>query len=702
VPDYLGETGTGQLQAEPLGNPVTRREVARRLGSGILFLFTLRVARGDEKAPLLSSRLHVGADGIITLLTGKIECGQGIRTSLTQVAAEELRVKPSQVRLIMGDTALVPDDGGTWGSLTTPQTVPVIRQACASMRELLRRCAAEAWKVEPAKLQVADGQIRNAGGWTFTYEDLAKSGSLATAVTSEAPLTKPSQWQICGTPLHAVDGVALVSGAYRYSSDLKAAGMWHGRIVRPPNHRCRLLSFDSSKVEGEAGAKVIHDGDFLGVIAPTAHAAEAAAQSIRPQWSDDSLGDPENLFVSLKAAAKPPDMNASGRYPAFIQEGSVANGLARSAHQLKASYQIAYIAHVPLESRAAMAEWKGDRLTVRCGTQAPFPVRDEIAQAFGIPAEHVRIIVSDTGSGYGGKHGSECELAAARLARGAPGPVRLGWSREEEFTSSYCRPAAVMDVQSGVQADGKIVAWEFHNYNGGAASLPPPYRIPNRHIAYHESESPLRQGSYRSLAAVGNTFARETHIEEMAAASRIDPLEFRLRNIDNPRLQTVLHRAAERFGWGKSKSGNGVGYGLACNVEKDGHLALFTELETDGKQVRLKRMVVAFDAGAVINPDILSNQVEGAIVQGIGGALFEELKFDKKRITNPKLSAYRVPRFPDVPDIEVILVDRRDLPSAGAGESPITVAAPSIGAALYAACGKRIRALPMLPALARV
>jgi CO/xanthine dehydrogenase Mo-binding subunit len=253
-----------------------------------------------------------------------------------------------------------------------------------------------------------------------------------------------------------------------------------------------------------------------------------------------------------------------------------------------------------------------------------------------------------------------------------------------------------------VQADGKIVAWEFHNYNGGAASLPPPYRIPNRHIAYHESESPLRQGSYRSLAAVGNTFARETHIEEMAAASRIDPLEFRLRNIDNPRLQTVLHRAAERFGWGKSKSGNGVGYGLACNVEKDGHLALFTELETDGKQVRLKRMVVAFDAGAVINPDILSNQVEGAIVQGIGGALFEELKFDKKRITNPKLSAYRVPRFPDVPDIEVILVDRRDLPSAGAGESPITVAAPSIGAALYAACGKRIRALPMLPALARV
>jgi isoquinoline 1-oxidoreductase len=327
-------------------------------------------------------------------------------------------------------------------------------------------------------------------------------------------------------------------------------------------------------------------------------------------------------------------------------------------------------------------------------------VRAEIAKAFNIPEEKVRIIVSDTGSGYGAKHNSECELEAARLAFGTRQPVRLAWSRHDEFTQSYCRPAAVMNVRSGVGPDGKILAWEFHNYNGGAASLTPPYQIPNRYAAYHESESPLRQGSYRSLAAVGNTFAREIHIDEIAAALNIDPLELRLRNIDNPRLEVVLSRAAERFGWGKRKGGNGVGYGLACNVEKGGHLALFTEVEVAGASVRLTRMVAAFDAGAVINPDILSNQVEGAIIQGIGGALFEQLEYDKTRILNGRLSAYRVPRFTDVPDLEVILIDDRKNPSSGAGESPITASAPSIGSAIFSATGKRIRQLPMLPAVA--
>ncbi len=696
----------GEWRSEPVNDALTRREAARRLGSGVLLLFTFGRLRADEekagpqKHPLLSSRLHVGDDGVITLLTGKVECGQGIRTSLTQVAAEELRLDPSQVRLLMGDTALVPNDGGTWGSLTTPQTVPVIRQACASLRELLCRCAAQEWGVKPAGLRVTKGQVLGPKSRAYTYRDLAKSQLLATAVSADGPITNPSEWQVCGKPMHAVQGAAIVSGSHQYSSDLIVPAMRHGRIVRPPNHRCKLLSFDASEAERLPGVRVVHEGDLLGVTAPGAESAEAAVQSIRAHWSEEPLGDPNTLFRDIKAKAKPPQLKEFDRYPALLQEGSIAAGMARSAHQFQATYQIAHIAHVPLEARAAIAQWQDDHLTVRCGTQAPFIVRDEIAHAFRIPPEQVRIIVSDTGSGYGAKHGSECELEAARLARGAPEPVRLSWSREEEFTQSYCRPAAVMEVQSGVGADGKIVSWEFHNYNGGAASLTPPYQIPNRYAAYHGSESPLRQGSYRSLAAVGNTFAREMHVDEIATTLGLDPLELRLRNIDNPRLQTVLQRGAERFGWGKSKSGNGVGYGLACNVEKAGHLALFTELETEGKVVRLKRMVAVFDAGAVINPDILSNQVEGAMIQGMGGALFEELRFNKKQITNGKLSRYRVPRFTDAPPaIEVILIDRRDIPSAGAGESPITVAAPAIGAAIYAACGQRIRQLPLLPAL---
>jgi len=690
------------VRTEPINDALTRREAAKRLGSGVLLLFTAGRSRADEekagpqKHPLLSSRLHIGDDGTITLLTGKVECGQGIRTSLTQVAAEELRLDPARVRLLMGDTALAPNDGGTWGSLTTPQTVPVIRQACASLRELLCRCAAEEWGVGPAELPVHNGQVRGADGRVYTYRDLARSPKLLTAVSVNAPLTDPFQWQICGRPLRPVNGAAIVSGSHQYSSDLSLPGMRHGRVVRPPNYRCRLLSFDASRAESLPDVRVVHDGDFLGVTAPTAEAAAAAVQLIDVRWSDEPLGDPQTLFGDLKAHAKPPELKEFDRYPALMQAGSISDGMARAVHRLQSTYRIAYIAHVPLEARTAVAQWQGNRLTVQCGTQAPFVVHDEIAHAFQILPEQVRIVVSDTGSGYGAKHNSECELEAARLARGSPEPVRLAWSREEEFTQSYCRPAALMEVQSGVDGDGNIVAWEFHNYNGGAASLSPPYRIPNRYVAYHASESPLRQGSYRSLAAVGNTFAREMHVDEVAEKLGLDPLEFRLRNMENPRLKAVLQRGAERFGWGKSKSGNGVGYGLACNLEKGGHLALFTELEAHGKQVRLRRMVAVFDAGAVINPDILSNQVEGAIVQGIGGALFEELKFDRKEIVNGKLSSYRVPRFQDVPDLEVILVDRRDVLSAGAGESPITVTAPSIGAALYAACGQRVRQLPLL------
>jgi nicotinate dehydrogenase subunit B len=692
------------FQYDAQAAPVTRREAARRLGSGVLFLFTLRTLQADEekagpqKHPLLVSRLHIGDNGTITVLTGKVECGQGIRTTLTQIAAEELRLPPSRVQLIMGDTALVPDDGGTWGSLTTPQTMPVIRQACASLRELLCRSAAEEWGMDTSQIQISDGKASAPGRRAYTYQDLAKNPAFAKAVSAEGAITNPVDWRICGTALPPVNGPAIVTGAHHYSSDLLLGGMLYGRIVRGPNHRSKLLSFDDSKVN-LPGVRIVHNGDLLGVTAPTIETAEAAAQSLQPKWSGDQLGDPEILFTEIKAKSKTPELKEFNRYPALLQQGSVPAGLAGSAHQLKATYQIQYIAHVPLEARTAVAQWRDDHLTVWCGTQAPFSVRAEIAEFFKIPPEQVRIIVSDTGSGYGAKHNSECELEAAKLARGTEQPVRLSWSRTEEFTQSYCRPAAVMDVQSGVDVNGKIVAWEFHNYNGGAASLTPPYQIPNHYIAYHASESPLRQGSYRSLAAVGNTFARESHVDELAALLRVDPLEFRLRNMENARLKNVLLRGAERFGWNKSENGNGVGYGLSCNLEKSGHLALFVEAETDRNSVRLRRAVAVFDAGAVINPDILSNQVEGAIIQGIGGALFEQLWFDQNRIINGALSAYRVPRFTDVPEIEVILIDQRGVPPAGAGESPITVAAPAIASAVHAATGKRIRQLPMLPRL---
>jgi len=342
-----------------------------------------------------------------------------------------------------------------------------------------------------------------------------------------------------------------------------------------------------------------------------------------------------------------------------------------------------------------VAEWNGEKVTVWTGTQRPFGVREELAAELGIPKERVRVIVPDTGSGYGGKHSGEAAIEAARLAKAAGKPVQVVWTREEEFTWAYARPAGVIEISSGARHDGAITAWEMHNYNSGASAISSTYEIPNQRIMFHPSKSPLRQGSYRGLAATANHFARESHMDELAGALGIDPLEFRLRNLNNDRQRAVLVAAGEKFGWGKQKAVPGHGCGLALGFEKGSYLAACAEVSVDHGLIKIVRVVEAFECGAVVNPDHLRNQVEGAIIMAIGGALFEQLRFDNGRILNPKLSQYRVPRFADVPVIETVLVDRKDLPSAGAGETPIVGLAPAVANAIFQASGKRLRSMPM-------
>jgi len=380
----------------------------------------------------------------------------------------------------------------------------------------------------------------------------------------------------------------------------------------------------------------------------------------------------------------------------------VETGLAQAAHREEATYTVSYIAHAPLEPRAALAEWKDGGVTVWTGTQRPFAVRDELAAAFHLSPERARVMVPDTGSAYGGKHTGEAAVEAARLARGANRPVSLLWTREEEFTWAYFRPAGVMEVKGGVAADGRLVAWEFHNYNSGAAGIGTPYAVENQHIEYHPVRSPLRQGSYRALAATANHFARESHMDVLARAAGVDPLEFRVKNLTDERLRDVFLAAARGFGWpaaaGK-KERPGQGFGLGGGVEKGGRIATFVEVNVDraSGEVRVVRVVTAFECGAIVNPDGLRNQVMGANIMGLGGALFEAIEFENGRITNPKFSLYRVPRFQDVPQFEVILVDRKDQPSAGAGECPIVGLAPAVANAIFDATGVRLRGLPLVP-----
>ncbi len=642
--------------------------------------------------------IHVDEDGSVTVYTGKVEMGQNIRTSLSQAVAEELSVPVAMVHLVMGDTDLTPFDMGTFGSRTTPTMAPQLRKAAAAARIVLIELAARQWNVEPSSVRIVNARFVNHDTTkSLTFADVAKGQKLVKAIPEEVTTTPTKQWTIAGTAAPKVGGRDFVTGKHLYTSDLKREGMLFGKLVRPPGFNSTLLSSDTKAAEAIPGVTVVHDGDFIGVAAPDQQTASRAANVIAVHWK--APGQPANaeLFDYLrKHSAEGGGGGGGGGSPV----GSVADGLATADKKLEQTYTIEYIAHAPLEPRAAVAEWKDDKLTVWTGTQRPFGVRTELAEAFRIPEEKVRVIVPDTGSGYGGKHTGECAIEAARLARASGKPVKLVWSREEEFTWAYFRPAGVIDIKSGVKNDGTITAWEFHNYNSGASGIQINYDVPNQTIQFHASQSPLRQGSYRGLAATANHFARETHIDEMAHSVGVDPLAFRLRSMKDERMRAVLEAATRKFAWDPKRSvPPGRGSGVSCGYEKGGYVATCAEVSVDkptGK-VRLVRVVEAFECGAIVNPVHLHNQVEGAIVMAIGGALFEGIQFENGKILNARFSRYRVPRFSDMPSIEVVLIDRKDVPSAGAGETPIVGLAPAVGNAIFEATGTRLRSLPLVP-----
>ena len=326
-------------------------------------------------------------------------------------------------------------------------------------------------------------------------------------------------------------------------------------------------------------------------------------------------------------------------------------------------------------------------------------MRRELAEAFRIPEDKVRVIVPDTGSGYGGKHTGETAVEAARLARAAGHPVKVVWTREEEFAWAYFRPAGVIEVTSGVDRDGRLTAWEFHNWNSGGSAIRTPYDVAHQRIAFHPARSPLRQGSYRGLAATANHFAREVHMDELARAVKVDPVEFRRRNLKDARVRAVLDAAAERFGWGRARAAPIRGHGVAAGTEKGSYVAACAEVAVERVTglVQVLRVVTAFECGAIVNPAHLRSQVEGSVVQGLGGALFEAVRFEKGEVLSDRFSRYRVPRFSDTPALDVVLLDRKDLPSAGAGETPIVTVAPAIANAIFDATGLRLRALPLVP-----
>jgi len=709
VPTYSLEPERYELAAAaPYRFDLDRREFFKFLGAGVLVVSVLRPAamaqesggarrRGDSLPKEIDAWLHIGESGQVTVYTGKVEVGQNIRTSLTQAVAEELKVPMEKIELVMGDTQLVPFDMGTFGSRTTPTMNPQLRRVAAAARDTLIGLAAAAWKTDVKHLVADDGKvIDRQSNRSLEYAALTKGQQLTQTLPAEDPLIPAADWKVAGKSAPKVNGRDFVTGKHRYPSDQKLPDMLYGKVLRPSAFGATLVSLNTQKAE-QLGATVVHDGSFVGVAAASSDAADAAIAAIHAEWKSEPQPSSKELFEYLKKnPAEGSDPTGDGdRYDV----GAVDQALAAAGHRLQQTYTVAYIAHVPLEPRAALAKWDGDNLTVWTGSQRPFGVRGQLAEAFRIPEEKVRVLMPDTGSGYGGKHSGETAIEAARLARAAKRPVKLIWTREEEFTWAYFRPAGVMEVTSGVRSDGTITAWEHHNYNSGSAGIRTYYEIPNQRIVFHETQSPLRQGSYRALAATANHFARESHMDELAHAVKMDPLEFRLKNLRDERLRAVFEAAAKQFGWGKSKSEPGQGFGMGGGFEKLGYIATFAEVKVDGKsgEVKVVRVVSAFECGAIVNPDGLRNQVAGSNVQGLGGALFEAIVFENGKILNGRLSEYRVPRFSDVPVLETVLLDRKDLPSVGAGECPLIGLAPAIANAIFAAVGVRLRSLPLVP-----
>ena len=687
---------------------VDRREFFKFLGAGILIVGVLKNAhafqesgagkRPDESLPKeIGAWLHIGENGAVTVYTGKVEVGQNIRTSLSQCVAEELHVPVSKIQMVMGDTQLTPFDMGTFGSRTTPTMSPQLRKVAAAARNLLIGLAATQWQIDRKRLVAADGKVTDPETKrSVEYAVLVKGQQLTQTISAEDPPIPPTQWTVQGQSSPKVDGRDFVTGKHRYPSDQKLPEMLHGKILRPASFGATLVSIDAHEAEQIPAVTVVHDGNFVGVVAPSAEIASRAVKAIRAEWKTEPQPSEKELFEYLKKNAvedKDPMGNASRD-----EAGSVEKAMASADHRLQQTYTVSYIAHAPLEPRAALAQWSGDNLTVWTGTQRPFGVRSELAEAFRIPEERVRVLMPDTGSGYGGKHTGEAAIEAARLARAAKRPVKLVWTREEEFTWAYFRPAGVIEVTSGLRGDGTIVAWEFHNYNSGEAGIQTYYDIANRKIEFHPTRSPLRQGSYRALAATANHFARESCMDELAHLVNMDPLDFRLKNLKNERLRAVFEAAAKKFGWGRVKAAN-HGFGMGGGFEKAGNIATCAEVAVDRKagEVKVVRLVTAFECGAIVNPDNLRNQIEGSNIMGLGGALFEAIEFENGRVLNGRFSSYRVPRFSDVPTIETVLLDRKDIPSAGAGECPMVGLAPAIGNAIFDATGVRIRSLPMVP-----
>jgi nicotinate dehydrogenase subunit B len=647
----------------------------------------------DRREPeRLEQRIRIAADGTVTALSGKIEFGQGIRTAFAQIVADELDVPLERVRVVLGDTDQVPFDFGTFGSHSVAQEAPRLRKAAAFARRVLLERASQTLGAPPAKLDTRDGAVV-AKGKTLPYGDLVRGGPLAGVIPDEVALLPEIRRRYSGKPTPHVEARDIVTGRATFVADVRLENMARGAMVRPPARGAKLRSLDDTAARAMPGviAVVRHD-DVVGVVAERDEQARAAAAAVDAEW--------------IAIPVEGPTADVPMRSDPDVEDRLRGAGL-----RISETYVLPPIANAPIGPSAAVADVKDDAATLYVGTHRPFGVREQVANAIGLPERSVRVLPQLTSGTYGRNSHGDAAIEAAILSRGAGRPVLLQWTREEEFAWSPSRPEAVLEVTAGLGPDGRIAAWRYDEHTnvhtaagldpqvlGGTSgrNAVPPYAGFAARVTLHIEPTRLRTANFRSLAASENVFAIESFMDELAHLSSQDPVAFRLRHIDDERFARVLRRVAERSGWG-GELANRHGRGVACTVYHGTYIAQVAEVDVSlTGSVRLVKVWAVVDPGQTVNPEGVRNQIEGGIQQSASWTLKEELAHRDGRVTTTGWDTYPIATFRDAPDaIDVAVEGMASAPPTGVGEPGAVPTAAAIANAVFAACGARLRSVPL-------
>ncbi len=678
-------------------------------GAGLFVFVRAEVAPAYQEPARLPQRggyptdfnayLRIGEDGRVTGFAGKVELGQGPKTALAQLLADELDVSFDSVDMVLGDTELCPWDMGTFGSLCIRQFGPALRAAGAEARAVLLALASERLATPVEQLRVRDGVVAGSSpDKHVSYAALVQGRRIERHIEKVA-VKAPAALRVVGQSPPRKDGRDKVTGKARFAGDMMFPGMLHARLLRPPAHGAMFQDVDTSAAE-QAGARVVREGQLVAVLHERRDVAERALSLLKPQFAAAAAGpDDRTIYAHLLKTAPPLRVVAQG--------GNLAEGEKLALSVVEQTYFNSYVAHAPIETHSATVKIENGKVTVWASTQAPFSVQPAVAQALGIRPQDVRVIASYVGGGFGGKTAAPQAVEAARLAKATGKPVQVVWDRAEEFFFDGFRPAAVVKVRSGLDAAGKMTFWEFNVVGAGDREAGAFYDV-----SHHRTTSaggwqggnpagmhPFAVGPWRAPSVNTNSFARESHIDILAAKAGADPVEFRLKHLSDPRMRRVLETAAKQFGWKPAKAPSGRGVGAACGIYAGTYVATLAEVAVNKStgHVRVKRVVSAQDQGMTVSLDGTRQQMEGSITMGMGYALTEGLRFRNGEVLDHNFDSYELPRFSWLPRIETIVIENRETPATGCGEPPIITMGAVIANAIFDAAGARLFELPMTP-----